>query len=199
MKKKKYLKTLLVMPIILIGLILISSNDEKYKENAIAIFIEDNDGEYKLSSDTDFPTNGYILDTDKSFCKNGGTLSQDNDTKELSLSTQTADECNVYFKIGERPSLVDIKFSLQGDYIYLDSIRLDNDEEAAHVYVRPLGAEDFSEVRENGYIFCAPTSSTQAEIYVINTYGIASPTYLIEVPYIENGGTCIEDPYVPLE
>lgn len=210
MKKNKYLKTTLIIPIILIGLILISFNNEKYFEqttkrnNTLAIYVEDESGEYKLSSDQTFPTTGYVLNTEKSSCQNGGVLSQDESTKEISLSTAVADGCNVYFKKEEKPVIVDASFDIMGDYIIIKSITLKENEEIAHTYVRIEGDPDFYEPYEDNPSYlgmCAPNKPSKLEVYVVNTKGVASDIFETISPYYTDdfGQVCIPDPYVPLD
>ncbi len=63
----------------------------------IAMYIQDEEGNYQLSDNSEFPKDGYVLNTEKSSCKNGGMISQNSSTKALSLKVKTSDECSVYF------------------------------------------------------------------------------------------------------
>ncbi len=65
----------------------------------IAMYIQDEDGNYQLSDAQKFPTDGYVLNTEKSSCKNGGKITQNASTKALSLKVKTSDECTVYFDV----------------------------------------------------------------------------------------------------
>ncbi len=65
----------------------------------IAMYIQDEDGNYNLSDAQEFPKDGYVLNTEKSNCKNGGVISQNANTKALSLKVKTSDECTVYFDV----------------------------------------------------------------------------------------------------
>ncbi len=76
----------------------ISNNEDKTnQESAIAMYIEGEDGEYSQSNESTFPKEGYILNVEKSTCRNGGSLSQDVSTKAISLSVVNADSCTLYF------------------------------------------------------------------------------------------------------
>ncbi len=68
-------------------------------DSMIAMYIQDEDGNYNLSDAQKFPTDGYVLNTEKSSCKNGGKIAQNASTKALSLKVKTSDECTVYFDI----------------------------------------------------------------------------------------------------
>ncbi len=65
----------------------------------IAMYIQDEEGNYNLSDAQEFPKDGYVLNTEKSSCKNGGVISQNSSTKALSLKVKTSDECTVYFDV----------------------------------------------------------------------------------------------------
>ncbi len=70
---------------------------QETKRELIAMFVQDEDGEYQVNTFKGFPKNGYILNLEKSACKNGGVLSQDSMTKKISLRTSHADQCTLYF------------------------------------------------------------------------------------------------------
>jgi len=75
------------------------SNEENKisKKAAIAMYIEGEDGEYSQSNESTFSKKWYVLNVEKSSCKNGGSLTQDADTKSISLSVENADSCILYF------------------------------------------------------------------------------------------------------
>ncbi len=83
---------------------LLSNNLDNYLSQAsnsktLALYIEDENSEtgYIKSETTQFPTEGYILNIEKSTCTNGGELSQDLSTKKISLSVEHKSNCSLYF------------------------------------------------------------------------------------------------------
>ncbi len=70
-----------------------------HSDSMIAMYIQDEEGNYQLSDAQKFPTDGYVLNTEKSSCKNGGKITQNASTKALSLKVKTSDECTVYFDV----------------------------------------------------------------------------------------------------
>ncbi len=100
-------KILLVFGLILIPLMSIwlcsfggkVSNEENKvsQKSTIAMYIEGEDGEYSQSNESTFPKEGYLLNVEKSNCRNGGVLSQDANTKAISLSVGNAESCTLYF------------------------------------------------------------------------------------------------------
>ena len=56
-------------------------------------------GEYKASTSKTWPTNGYELNTEKSGCENGGTISYNETTKKVIVKTNISDKCYAYFDV----------------------------------------------------------------------------------------------------
>ncbi len=65
----------------------------------LAIYLQDpsNSNSYFLSDSKKFPTDGYILNLEKSTCVNGGTLSQNPLSKKISLRLSSNEMCSLYF------------------------------------------------------------------------------------------------------
>ena len=65
----------------------------------LAVYIQDDNSEtgYSKNESTNFPTDGYVLNLEKSTCTNGGELSQDSNTKKISLSVGYKSKCSLYF------------------------------------------------------------------------------------------------------
>ncbi len=70
-----------------------NKEDKTDQKSLIAMYIEGEGGEYSQSNDSTFPKDGYILNVEKSSCKNGGSLTQDVRTKSISLSVGNAESC----------------------------------------------------------------------------------------------------------
>ena len=73
------------------------SPNKKEGNKTIAMFLENEEGTYTASADRKFPTDGYVLNAEKSICRNGGTISQNSTTKKISLVTTKTDSCTLYF------------------------------------------------------------------------------------------------------
>ena len=56
-------------------------------------------GNYEISTSSEWPTDGYIFNSSLSKCENGGTLSWNDETKSVVLTTGVSDKCYVYFDI----------------------------------------------------------------------------------------------------
>lgn len=72
-------------------------DDKDTADRTIAMYIESESGEYELSTNSSFPREGYELNIEKSSCSNGGTLSQNETTKAISVTLSMEDKCTIYF------------------------------------------------------------------------------------------------------
>ena len=68
-------------------------------ENMVSIMLETSSGsgKYTKSSSNSFPTSGYVFNSSKSGCENGGTLYYTNG--KLQLKNNISDKCYVYFDV----------------------------------------------------------------------------------------------------
>lgn len=101
-RKKKVLFGIVMTMIFLIGFALsfeqkVHFEMQPCRSNQIAVYIQEETGEYRADNTDKFPTSGYILNTEKSVCQNGSVLSQDETTKMISLSTPNNESCTLYF------------------------------------------------------------------------------------------------------
>ena len=130
MKNKKVYVILIVL--ILIGSIFLTYNiyqdknkvikTKKRKQNNLAIMIkEDGATDYTKSNSKDIPKGDYVLNRDKSYCKNNGKIGNyDSSLGKVSFSFIGTDSCYLYFDYKEDTSLYGtIKKRAQTDTTYL--------------------------------------------------------------------------------
>ncbi len=109
--KKKYMYLTLLLLIVLTIFVIIKPNkrqevnviNEAKEQNSFAIYKDDGSGNYAISSDTSFPTKGYILNMDKTKCFDSNNsdvsnsiVSQSLDGK-ITLQATQASYCDLYF------------------------------------------------------------------------------------------------------
>ncbi len=70
-------------------------------ENSLSMMLETeaNSGNYEMTTRSEWPTEGYVFNTELSKCENGGELSWDNEKKVVLMSGNVSDKCYVYFDI----------------------------------------------------------------------------------------------------
>ena len=113
MNKKKMIVLSLFSLVLLLFVITLYSN--KYKKQvyteegnnqirtgtSISMMLETkyNSGNYEPSSSSEWPKEGYLFNSERSKCENGGTLSWNDETKSVVLTTKVSDKCYVYFDV----------------------------------------------------------------------------------------------------
>ena len=56
-------------------------------------------GNYEMTTRSEWPTEGYVFNTELSKCENGSELSWDNENKKVLMSGNKSDKCYVYFDV----------------------------------------------------------------------------------------------------
>ena len=82
-------------------------------ENSLSMMLETeaNSGNYEMTTRSEWPTEGYVFNTELSKCENGGELSWDNEKKVVLMSGNVSDKCYVYFDVYVAPTLADYVIS----------------------------------------------------------------------------------------
>ena len=76
-------------------------NERINKNKSISIMLETdaNSGVYEVSEDDEWPDSGYRLNTTRSGCENGSTISYDTSTNKVVIKGKISDKCYVFFDI----------------------------------------------------------------------------------------------------
>ena len=69
------------------------------EKNTLSMMLETefNSGKYEETTGSSWPAEGYLFNSTLSKCKNGSSLSWDNDKKQVIFEGNTKDDCYVYF------------------------------------------------------------------------------------------------------
>ena len=78
-------------------------------QNMLSIMLESSDGSgnYVMTTQNSWPTDGYVFNSELSKCENGSTLSWDKTNKMVKFSGNMADKCYVYFDVDTSMSLAE--------------------------------------------------------------------------------------------
>ncbi len=118
---KKHKKLFIILGVVLsitIGLMFVMSSkkDDFYKENtetkivkrgntiSMMLETEAGSGNYEMTTQSEWPTDGYTFNSTLSKCENGGELSWDDTNKKVYMSGNLSDKCYVYFD--KKPTLL---------------------------------------------------------------------------------------------
>ena len=78
-------------------------------ENTLSMMLETEagSGNYEMTTRSEWPTEGYVFNSELSKCENGGELSWDDTNKRVVMSGNVSDKCYVYFDVYVPPTLAD--------------------------------------------------------------------------------------------
>ena len=141
MNKKKMVILSIFSLILLIFVIILYSNRYKKQvyveeENnqirtgtSISMMLETkyNSGNYAPSSSSEWPKEGYTFNSERSMCENGGTLSWNDETNSVVLTTKVSDKCYIYFDV-EPPDVYITSPNLPTTYGKLGAITCSNSD-----------------------------------------------------------------------
>lgn len=138
MKKKVLTATLIIMSSLIILLTYKKDNNvtfsdtSKNNNNILSIMLETSSGsgDYQESLSNSFPTNGYIFNENLSNCENGSKISWNEENKSVSVKSNKADKCHLYFDIYEpilAETIINLYTGTQGENsIYYHDSNLTN-------------------------------------------------------------------------
>lgn len=77
----------------------INKNISELHNNTVAVMVETdaNTGVYEQLATSDWPTDGYVFNSEKSYCENGSEIIWNDATNSLNVSINKSDKCYVYF------------------------------------------------------------------------------------------------------
>ena len=111
---KKHIKLFVVLGILLVGSFSFSlfkgfkKDNMVYKDNkinplssgiAMMFETEAGSGNYEMTTQSEWPTEGYVFNENLSKCEKGSKLSWDNENKKVLMNGNKSDKCYVYFDI----------------------------------------------------------------------------------------------------
>ena len=184
---KKYRKIILLVFVLLIVItsFFLGNNfgkeevylDERPKqikhENTLSMMLETEagSGNYEMTTRSEWPTEGYVFNSELSKCENGGELSWDDVNKKVLMSGNISDKCYVYFDVIPPVLLADFVISqyngIQGNNnIYFHDSSLANG--AGDNSYRYAGSSDTT----NNYVCFASMASPCPEDNLYRIIGV---------------------------
>ena len=82
-------------------------NTIKPNNNMLSMMLETEagSGKYEMTLTSSWPTEGYVFNSEISKCENGGTLSWNDESKQVVFNGNITDKCYIYFDIYVKPSV----------------------------------------------------------------------------------------------
>ena len=149
--------------------------------NAISMMYETEvgSGEYQTSTDTSWPSSGYIFNERLSKCENGGTLSWNEETKRVIMQTNTSDKCYVYFDKYAVPTISEISVSKTYNSISLTVDAAKGNNDIVKYYYSNNDGSSYVNSTSSSYTFSGltPNSEYKIKVYVEDSLGYVSSVY----------------------
>ena len=190
MNKKKMVILGIFSLILLIFVIILYSNryknqvygEEENNKNQsgtrVSVMMETkfNSGDYKVSDSDEWPTDGYTFNAEKSGCENGGTLSWNDETNSVVLTTKVSDKCYVYFDV-EPPDVSIATSNLQTTYGKLGAITCSNSDVTYNQQYNRIEVSDINTKYENCTLnYTDSTSKVNLATYITSLAGTTQGT-----------------------
>lgn len=149
--------------------------------DTMAIMIKDsNSNTYKKSSLTSVPKGSYLLNYEKTYCENGGSvLNYDSSTGKISISTLGADKCYLYFDYYQVPIINNVSFNISETSISLNITSTKGSNDISSYYYSNDNGVTFKKSTNNTYSFTDLTACNPYNfvIYAEDTKGYKSKLY----------------------
>ena len=183
MKKKVLTATLIIMSSLIILLTYKKDNNvtfsdtSKNNNNILSIMLETSSGSgnYQESSSNLFPRNGYIFNENLSNCENGSKISWNEENKSVSVKSNKADKCYLYFDIYEPIEIKSYSIISSGKSIIVSLDVKKGTEEISNYYYSYDDGNTYIESNTNTYTFSNLTNGTyKIKAYVMDSKGIKS-------------------------
>ena len=129
-------------------------------------------GNYEPSTSSEWPTEGYIFNAERSKCENGGTLSWNDETNSVVLTTRLSDKCFVYFD--KVPDVSITTSSIPTTYGKLGSLNCSN---STAIYNQQYNRVEISQINGD-YTSCTLNYTDSTSKVKLATYitGLAGTT-----------------------
>ena len=180
MKKKVILKvSILLLAIVTISSYIYLSNkngetiDKKKQQikntNLLTMMLETEAGTgiYEETIASEWPTDGYVFNTNLSKCENGGIVFWDDKNKVVKMKSNISDKCYLYF---DKYNKAELNVSVNKDDSSI-TVTVTSTDEITKYYYSKDGGSNYVESTNNTYTFTNLDNDTS---YQIKIYGIDS-------------------------
>lgn len=151
------------------------------KKNLLSYYLENDSGDYIMSSGENWPTTGYLFNATLSKCENGGELSWDDTRKVILMTGKMSDKCYIYFDKLILPTITASVTEVTDSTITINSTSNKGTFDVNKYYYSKDKGTTFTESNSNTYTFSSLDDSTTYNIvvYVDDTKGNKSSNYTL--------------------
>ncbi len=148
--------------------------------DVMAIMIkEGGSNTYKSSSSSAVPKGSYLLNYEKTYCENGGSvLNYNSSTGKISISTLGADKCYLYFDYYQAPVINKVSFTVGETSISLNVTSTKGTNDITNYYYSSDNGATFNKSTSTTYKF---TNLTACNLYNFVVYAEDTSGYKSEL------------------
>ena len=149
------------------------------KKNLLSYYLENDSGDYIMSSGENWPTTGYLFNATLSKCENGGELTWDDTRKVILMTGNMSDKCYIYFDKLILPTITASVTEVTDSTITINSTSNKGTFDVNKYYYSKDNGTTFTESKSNTYTFSSLDDSTTYNIavYADDTKGNKSTIY----------------------
>lgn len=156
-------------------------NSSKSDLDVMAIMIKGSGSNtYKSSSSSAVPKGSYLLNYEKTYCENGGSvLNYNSSTGKISISTLGADKCYLYFDYYQSPVINKVSFTVGETSISLNVTSTKGTNDITNYYYSSDNGATFNKSTSTTYKFTNLTACNLYNfvVYAEDTSGYKSKLY----------------------
>ena len=149
------------------------------KKNLLSYYLENDSGDYIMSSGENWPTTGYLFNATLSKCENSGELTWDDTRKVILMTGNMSDKCYIYFDKLILPTITASVTEVTDSTITINSTSNKGTFDVNKYYYSKDNGTTFTESKSNTYTFSSLDDSTTYNIavYADDTKGNKSTIY----------------------
>ena len=139
------------------------------KKNLLSYYLENDSGDYIMSSEENWPTTGYLFNATLSKCENGGELTWDDTRKVILMTGNMSDKCYIYFDKLILPTITASITEVTDSTITINSTANKGTFDVNKYYYSKDNGTTFTESKSNTYTFSSLDDSTTYNICLLYT------------------------------
>lgn len=199
MNKKSIIVMIMILGIITftfyqreVKVVIESGNKKSVTTNSLSINLETaaGSGLYEEATNSSWPSEGYVFNSELSRCERGSEIIWDNANKRVVVSSITSDKCYVYFDVyDDRVKILNVDYDIDGNGLNIYSIQINENRKVKNVYFRAYDVNyaipDYIILGEamNEIVGSGQNGTFKLEMYAVFDDETVSNTYCVSDTY----------------
>lgn len=158
------------------------------KENTLSMMLETEagSGNYEMTTQSNWPTDGYTFNSLLSKCENGGEISWDDTNKKVLMSGNLSDKCYIYFDKYSSCIINGVNYTTTASSVTLKANVTEGSHQITKYYFSIDDGNTYVETDKNTYTFTGllTNKSYNVKVKVKDSLGKESSTFSIAIKII---------------